>query len=188
MGSYTTNDFRSGLRILIEGDPCVIVENEVVKPGKGQAFNRVRIKNLKTEKTVEKTFKSGESVESADVIETEMQYLYHDGELWHFMQPDTFEQYAADNQSVGSAKNWLKEQDLCQITLWNNVPLVVIPPNFVELEIVKTDPGLRGDTASGGGKPASLSTGAVVRVPLFVEEGEIIRIDTRTGEYVSRVK
>ena len=188
MGSYTTNEFRSGLRIIIEGDPCVIVENEVVKPGKGQAFNRVRIKNLKTEKTVEKTFKSGESVESADVIETEMQYLYHDGELWHFMQPDTFEQYAADNQSVGSAKNWLKEQDLCQITLWNNVPLVVIPPNFVELEIVKTDPGLRGDTASGGGKPASLSTGAVVRVPLFVEEGEIIRIDTRTGEYVSRVK
>ena len=188
MGSYTTNEFRSGLRILIEGDPCVIVENEVVKPGKGQAFNRVRIKNLKTEKTVEKTFKSGESVESADVIETEMQYLYHDGELWHFMQPDTFEQYAADNQSVGSAKNWLKEQDLCQITLWNNVPLVVIPPNFVELEIVKTDPGLRGDTASGGGKPASLSTGAVVRAPLFVEEGEIIRIDTRTGEYVSRVK
>ncbi len=188
MGSYTTNEFRSGLRILIEGDPCVIVENEVVKPGKGQAFNRVRIKNLKTEKTVEKTFKSSESVESADVIETEMQYLYHDGELWHFMQPDTFEQYAADNQSVGSAKNWLKEQDLCQITLWNNVPLVVIPPNFVELEIVKTDPGLRGDTASGGGKPASLSTGAVVRVPLFVEEGEIIRIDTRTGEYVSRVK
>ena len=188
MGSYTTNEFRSGLRILIEGDPCVIVENEVVKPGKGQAFNRVRIKNLKTEKTVEKTFKSGESVESADVIETEMQYLYHDGELWHFMQPDTFEQYAADNQSVGSAKNWLKEQDLCQITLWNNAPLVVIPPNFVELEIVKTDPGLRGDTASGGGKPASLSTGAVVRVPLFVEEGEIIRIDTRTGEYVSRVK
>ena len=188
MGSYTTNEFRSGLRILIEGDPCVIVENEVVKPGKGQAFNRVRIKNLKTEKTVEKTFKSSESVESADVIETEMQYLYHDGELWHFMQPDTFEQYAADNQSVGSAKNWLKEQDLCQITLWNNVPLVVIPPNFVELEIVKTDPGLRGDTASGGGKPASLSTGAVVRVPLFVEEGEIIRIDTRTGEYVSRAK
>ena len=187
MGSYTTNEFRSGLRILIEGDPCVIVENEVVKPGKGQAFNRVRIKNLKTGKTVEKTFKSGESVESADVIEIEMQYLYHDGELWHFMQPDTFEQYAADNQSVGSAKNWLKEQDLCQITLWNNVPLVVIPPNFVELEIVKTDPGLRGDTASGGGKPASLSTGAVVRVPLFVEEGEIIRIDTRTGEYVSRV-
>ena len=188
MGSYTTNEFRSGLRILIEGDPCVIVENEVVKPGKGQAFNRVRIKNLKTEKTVEKTFMSGESIESADVIETEMQYLYHDGELWHFMQPDTFEQYAADNQSVGSAKNWLKEQDLCQITLWNNAPLVVIPPNFVELEIVRTDPGLRGDTASGGGKPASLSTGAVVRVPLFVEEGEIIRIDTRTGEYVSRVK
>ena len=188
MGNYTTNEFRSGLRILIEGDPYIIVENEAVKPGKGQAFNRVRVKNLKTGKTVDKIFKSGENVESADVIETEMQYLYYDGELWHFMRPDTFEQYAADSQSIKGAKNWLKEQDLCQITLWNNVPLVVIPPNFVELEIVKTDPGLRGDTASGGGKPASLSTGAVVRVPLFVEEGEIIRIDTRTGEYVSRVK
>ena len=131
MGSYTTNEFRSGLRILIEGDPCVIVENEVVKPGKGQAFNRVRIKNLKTEKTVEKTFKSGESVESADVIETEMQYLYHDGELWHFMQPDTFEQYAADNQSVGSAKNWLKEQDIS-----HQLPEIIeftenIPTNFL---------------------------------------------------------
>ncbi|MEX2494761.1 MAG: elongation factor P [Woeseia sp.] len=188
MANYTTNEFRSGLRIIMDGDPCVIVENEFVKPGKGQAFNRVRIKNLKTGRTVDRTFKSGESLAAADVVDTEMQYLYADGEFWHFMVPDTFEQYAADEKAVGDAKEWLKEQDVCQITLWNNVPLLVAPPNFVELEIVETDPGIRGDTASGGVKPATLSTGAVVRVPLFVEQGEIVRVDTRNGEYVSRVK
>lgn len=188
MASYNTNEFRSGLRIILDNDPFIIVENEFVKPGKGQAFNRVRVKNLKTGKTVDKTFKSGESIEAADVIDTAMQYLYNDGEFWHFMVPDTFEQYAADENAVADAKNWLKEQDVCQMTLWNNSPLNVLPPNFVELEIVETDPGVRGDTASGGVKPAHLSTGAVVRVPLFLEQGEIIRVDTRSGEYVSRVK
>jgi elongation factor P len=188
MAHYNTNEFRSGLRLIIDNDPCIIVENEFVKPGKGQAFSRVRLKNLKTGRTVEKTFKSGDSVEAADVVDTDMQYLYSDGEFWHFMTPDTFEQYAADKNAVGDAENWLKEQDVCQITLWNNLPLIVEPPNFVELEIVETDPGVRGDTASGGVKPASLSTGAVVRVPLFVERGEVIRVDTRSGEYVSRVK
>ena len=188
MATYSTNEFRSGLRIIIDQDPCIIVENEFVKPGKGQAFNRVHIKNLKTGRTVEKTFKSGESVEAADVVDTEMQYLYNDGEFWHFMAPDTFEQYAADENAVAEAKAWLSEQDACQVTLWNNAPLIVLPPNFVELEITETDPGLKGDTASGGVKPATLSTGAVVRVPLFVEQGETIKVDTRSGEYVSRVK
>jgi elongation factor P len=188
MASYSTNEFRSGLRIIIDSDPCVIVENEFVKPGKGQAFNRVRIRNLKTGKIVDKTFKSGDSVEAADVMDTEMQYLYADGEFWHFMVPDTFEQYAADEKAVGDAKNWLTEQDVCQITLWNNEPLLVAAPNFVELEITETDPGVRGDTASGGVKPATLSTGAVVRVPLFIEQGEVIKVDTRSAEYVSRVK
>ena len=187
MANYSTNEFRSGLRIILDADPCIIVENEFVKPGKGQAFNRVRIKNLKTGKTVDKTFKSGDSVEAADVVDTEMQYLYNDSEFWHFMVSDTFEQYAADENAVMEARQWLKEQDMCQITLWNNSPLIVLPPNFVELEIVETDPGLRGDTASGGVKPATLSTGAVVRVPLFIEQGEVIRVDTRSGEYVSRV-
>ncbi len=188
MANYSTNEFRGGLRIMIDGDPCVIVENEFVKPGKGQAFNRVKIRNLKTGKTIDKTFKSGDSVESANVMETEMQYLYTDGEFWHFMLQDTFDQYAADNKAVGEAKQWLKEQDVCQITLWNNTPLLVAPPNFVDLEIIETDPGVRGDTASGGVKPAILSTGAVVRVPLFVEQGEVIKVDTRSGDYVSRVK
>jgi elongation factor P len=188
MANYNTSEFRSGLRIILDNDPCVIVENEFVKPGKGQAFSRVRIRNLKTGRTVDKTFRSGESVEAADVKDADMQYLYSDGEFWHFMVPDTFEQYAADAKAVAEAKPWLKEQDLCQVTLWNNSPLVVSPPNFVELQIVRTDPGIRGDTASGGVKPAELSTGAVVRVPLFVEEGEVVRVDTRSGEYVSRVK
>lgn len=188
MANYGTSEFRSGLRILIDGDPCVIVENEFVKPGKGQAFNRVRIRNLKTGRVVDKTFKSGETVEAADVMEMEMQFLYADGEFWHFMLQDTFEQYAADENAVGEAKQWLKEEDVCQVTLWNNAPLLVAAPKFVDLEIVKTDPGVRGDTASGGVKPATLSTGAVVKVPLFVEQGEVIKVDTRSGEYVSRVK
>jgi elongation factor P len=188
MASYSTNEFRSGLRILIDNDPCVIVENEFVKPGKGQAFNRVRIRNLKTGKVVDKTFKSGESVEAADVVETQMQYLYTDGEFWHFMVPDTFEQFAAGADAVGDAKDWLSDGDMCGITLFNNAPLIVEPPNFVELEITETDPGVKGDTASGGVKPATLSTGAVVRVPLFVDQGEVIRVDTRSKEYVSRVK
>lgn len=188
MATYSTNEFRSGLKILLDGDPCVILENEFVKPGKGQAFNRVRIRNLKTGRVNEKTFKSNESVESADVVDTDMQYLYYDGEFWHFMVPDTYEQHAADAKVVEEAKDWLKEQDLCQVTLWNGQPLLVSPPNFVELKIVETDPGVRGDTATGGQKPAKLETGAVVRVPLFIEEGEVIRVDTRTGAYVSRVK
>ena len=188
MANYSTNEFRSGLRIIIDGQPCIIVDNEFVKPGKGQAFNRVRIKNLKTGKTVDKTFKSGESVEAADVLDTEMQYLYSDGEFWHFMEPNTFEQYAADASSIGDAKDWITDGDVCGLTLWNNEPILVAAPNFVELEIVETDPGVKGDTASGGVKPATLSTGAVVRVPLFVDQNEVIKVDTRSREYVSRVK
>ncbi|MGD8339426.1 MAG: elongation factor P [Gammaproteobacteria bacterium] len=186
MATYSTNEFRGGLKIILDSDPYTIVENEFVKPGKGQAFNRVRVRNLKTGRVVDKTFKSGETVEAADVVEQDMQYLYTDGEFWHFMLPDTYEQFGADENAVADAKQWLKEQDVCVVTLWNGAPLAVTPPNFVELKIVETDPGVRGDTAQGGVKPATLETGAVVRVPLFVEEGETIKVDTRSGEYVSR--
>ncbi|MEC9407933.1 MAG: elongation factor P [Abyssibacter sp.] len=188
MTTYATNQFKGGLKILLDGDPYTIVENEFVKPGKGQAFNRVRVRNLKNGRVVEKTFKSGDSVEGADVMELELQYLYFDGEFWHFMEPNTFEQYTADEVAVGDAKQWLKEQDICKLMLWNGAPISVEPPNFVELKVTETDPGVRGDTSSGGGKPATLETGAVVRVPLFVEEGELLKVDTRTAEYVSRVK
>ena len=188
MASYSTNEFRSGLKIMIDGDPCAIIENEFVKPGKGQAFNRVKIRNLVTGRVLDKTFKSGDSVEAADVIDTNMQYLYSDGEFFHFMDPDSYEQRAADASAVGEARQWLKAQDSCEVTLYNGNPIGVTPPNFVELEITDTDPGLKGDTAQGGTKPATLETGAVVKVPLFVEIGETIKVDTRTGEYMSRVK
>ena len=188
MATYSTNEFKSGLKIILDGDPYNILENEFVKPGKGQAFNRAKVRNLKTGRVIERTFRSGESVEAADVFEMELQYLYSDGEFWHFMDPATFEQYSCSVDAVGDGAKWMKEEDLCQITLYNGQPLSVLPPNFVELKIVDTDPGLRGDTSGGGGKPATLETGAVVRVPLFVNNGELIRVDTRTGEYVSRVK
>jgi len=187
MATYSTNEFKGGLKVILDGDPCTIIENEFVKPGKGQAFNRVKFRNLKTGRVIERTFKSGDSVEAADVLEVEMQYLYNDGEFWYFMDPNSFEQVAADAKAVGEATQWLKEQDLCTVTLWNGAPIAVTPPNFVELEIVETDPGVRGDTSGGGGKPAKLETGAVVRVPLFVQTGEVIKVDTRSGEYVSRV-
>jgi len=186
MANYSTNEFRSGLRVLLDGDPCTILENEFVKPGKGQAFNRVRLRNLKSGRVWERTFRSGESLEGADVVDVSMEYLYSDGEFWHFMDPKSFEQHAADAAAVGEAKNWLKEQDACEVTLYNGTPLSVTAPNFVELEIVETDPGLKGDTAQGGTKPARLSTGAVVKVPLFISQGEVIRVDTRSGEYVAR--
>ena len=188
MASYSTNEFKSGLKVMLDNDPCAIIENEFVKPGKGQAFNRVKIRNLKTGRVIERTFKSGDSLESADVVDVAMQYLYSDGAFRHFMVPDTYEQYQCDEKKVGDASKWLKDQDSCTVTLWNDAPLLVTPANFVELTIVETDPGVRGDTSGGGGKPATLDTGAVVRVPLFVQQGEVIKVDTRTGEYISRVK
>ncbi len=188
MSSYSTSEFKNGLKLMLDGDPCNIVSNEIIKPGKGQAFNRVKLRNLKTGRILERTFKSGEVLPSADVVEMDMQYLYNDGELWHFMANDTFEQYALKESAVGDAKPWLKEQDVCVITLFNGAPLSIDPPNFVVLKVVETEPNLRGDTSGGGGKPATLESGAVVRVPLFIGEGELIKVDTRTGEYVSRMK
>ncbi|AHF78531.1 Elongation factor P [Sodalis praecaptivus] len=188
MASYSTNEFRSGLKIMLDGEPCAIIENEFVKPGKGQAFNRVRLRKLVSGKVLEKTFKSGDSVEAADVMDINLTYLYNDGEFWHFMNNENFEQLAADAKAVGDNAKWLVEQAECVLTLWNGQPIAVTPPNFVELEITETDPGLKGDTAGTGGKPATLTTGAVVKVPLFVQIGEVIKVDTRSGEYVSRVK
>ncbi|MBG2876053.1 elongation factor P [Proteus alimentorum] len=188
MASYNTNDFRSGLKIMLDGEPAVITECEFVKPGKGQAFARVRLRKLISNKLLEKTFKSTDSAEGADVMDINLTYLYNDGEFWHFMNNETFEQLAADEKAVGENAKWLIDQAECIVTLWDGRPIAVVPPNFVELEIVDTDPGLKGDTAGTGGKPATLSTGAVVKVPLFVQIGEVIKVDTRSGEYVSRVK
>ncbi len=187
MASYSTNEFRSGLKVLLEGDPCSILENEFVKPGKGQAFNRVKFRNLKTGRVWERTFKSGLRIEAADVLELDMEYLYTDGEFWHFMKTDgSFEQVAVAQPTVADVKDWLKEQEIFQVTLWNDSPISVTPPNFVELEVSETDPGLKGDTAQGATKPATLATGVTIKVPLFINIGDILRIDTRKGEYVGR--
>lgn len=188
MAIYNTNQFRSGLKLLIDGVPYSIVENEFVKPGKGQAFNRVKIRNLQNGRVIERTYKSGETVEAADVSDVEVEFLYSDGKEWHFMQKDTYEQYALDEQAVADSKLWLKGQETCMLTLWNGSALSVTPPNHVVLEVTDTDPGLKGDTSSGGSKPAKLETGAVVKVPLFVQIGDLLKIDTRTAEYVSRAK
>lgn len=187
MASYSTNEFRSGLKVLLEGDPCTILVNEFVKPGKGQAFNRVKFRNLKTGRVWERTFKSGESIQAADVLDLDMEYLYSDGQFYHFMKTDgSYEQIAASLTAVGDAQYWITEQDVCRVTLWNDEPISVVPPNFVEIEVTETDPGLKGDTAQGGTKPATLATGATIKVPLFVNTGDTLKIDTRSGEYVSR--
>lgn len=188
MASIGLNVIKSGTKLIIDGDPCVVVDNIFVKPGKGQAFNRLKYRNLKNGRVVERTYKSGDSIEAADVMEIDAQYLYSDGSAWHFMANETFEQYALHEPEVGDSKLWLRDQDDCKLTLWNGAPILVSPNNFVNLTVTQTDPGLKGDTAGSGGKPATLETGAVVRVPLFIQEGEVIKVDTRSGEYVSRAK
>lgn len=173
---------------MIDNAPCVILDCDFVKPGKGQAFARVKTRNLKTNRVVERTYKSNESLEGADVVDMDMQYLYYDGEFFHFMHPESFEQYSANDEVVADSKLYLKDQDMCVVTLWNGEPLQVTPPNFVILKVTDTDPGLKGDTSGGGSKPATLETGAVVKVPLFVQIDELIKVDTRSNEYVSRAK
>ena len=164
MATYYSNDFRAGLKIMLDGEPYAVEASEFVKPGKGQAFARVKLRRLLTGTRVEKTFKSTDSAEGADVADMNLTFLYSDGEFWHFMNNTTFEQLAADEKAVGDNAKWLLDQAECIVTLWNGQPISVTPPNFVELEIVDTDPGLKGDTAGTGGKPATLSTGAVVKV------------------------
>lgn len=188
MASYGMNDVKNGMKIIVDSYPCTIVDTEYIKPGKGQAFTRVKYRNLKTGRVVELTMKSTDSLEAADVVDTDMEYLYSDGEFWHFMHPETHEQLAADKSAMGDASQWLKGNEECIVTLWNGAALMVTPPTFVELAITETDPGVKGDTAGSGGKPAKLETGATVRVPLFVQQGEKIKVDTRSGEYQGRVK
>ena len=172
---------------MLDGNPCSIISNEFFKPGKGKAYYRVKFKDLITGKILEKTFKSGESLEAADVMELEMQYLYNDGESWYFMDPTSFDQFGLGEKALGSVIHYLVEQDNCIVTLWNNNPISVTPPNHVILEVADTDPGLKGDTAGSGGKPATLSTGVVVQVPLFISIGDKVKVDTRTNEYSGRV-
>ncbi|WP_035588049.1 elongation factor P [Hippea jasoniae] len=182
-----TNEFRRGLKLEIDNEPYEIVDYEHVKPGKGQAFVRVKLKNLKTGNVVEKTFKSGTKLQKAEVEERQMQYLYSDGDGYHFMDLTSYDQISIPPDVMGDAAKFIQENKEVGVLLYNGLPIGVSLPNFVELKIVETEPGFKGDTAATGTKPATLETGAVVQVPFFLKEGDIIKIDTRTGEYVERI-
>ena len=181
----STAEFRKGLKIELDGQPYNIVDFQHVKPGKGGAFVRTRLKHLRLGKVVDRTFRAGEKVGLVDYEQRSMQYLYKD-DNFHFMNMQTYEKIALDEDVVGEAASWLKETMEVDVLIINGVPAGVVVPNFVELQVVMTYPGVRGDTASGGSKPATLETGAVVQVPLFINEGEVLRIDTRTGAYIER--
>lgn len=188
MGQISTNEFRSGVKIIVEGQPYTIVSNEFVKPGKGQAFNRVRIKHLLSGRTIELTFKSGDKVDLADVEESEMRLLYKEADGAIFMDEKSFEQVKIPLDNIGDTSQWLMDDRMYEIVFFNGNPVSVEPPTFMDMRITETNPGARGNTASGRVlKPAIVESGAKIQIPIFIEEGEIIRVDTRTGEYVSRV-
>ena len=186
---YQTTDFRKGLKVQIDGKLFAIVECNHVNPGKGSAFVKTRLKNLETGQVLERTFKVGaDGAEVPDFEEREMSYMYNDAEGFHFMDQNTYESVAINEDRVGDAKNYLQEGIVVDVLYYNQRPLTIELPNFVELAVTETDPGLKGDTAAGGMKKAIMETGLQVNVPLFIEVGEVLKVDTRSGEYVERVK
>jgi elongation factor P len=185
---YTTTDFRKGLKVEIEGEPYLIVDFQHVKPGKGGAFVRTRLKSLITGNVIDQTFRSGDRVDKPDLEEREMQFLYEAEGEYHFMDTKNYEQLFLTVDQLGEGKGYLKENLVIKALFHNGKPIGIEFPNFVELKVIQTEPGVRGDTATGATKPATLESGAVIQVPLFVESGEAIRIDTRTHEYIERVK
>ncbi len=187
MAQYSTSDIRGGYKVEVEGEPYTVVSNEFVKPGKGQPFNRIKLKHLLTGRVVEKTFKSGEKVDAADVEEKKMRMLYKESDGVVFMEDETFEQLTVSNTIVEDRLQWLMEEVVYSIVFYKGQPIEVIPPTFMEMTITETAPGLRGDTSGRVLKPAITDSGAKIQVPIFIEEGEKIKVDTRTGEYVSRV-
>ena len=182
----STAEFKKGLKIVFDGQPYAIVEFQHVKPGKGGAFVRTKLKHMRLGKVIDNTFRSGEKVELVDFEERHMQFLYRD-DRYHLMDLETYEQLSLSEDEVGDAREFLKEDTEVDVLYIDGAPAAVELPNFVELAIAKTDPGLRGDTAQGGTKPATLETGAVVQVPLFLNERDVVKVDTRTGEYLARV-
>lgn len=188
MGQLTANELRIGMKVELDRDPYAVVGTEFVNPGKGQSFCRIRIKNLKSGRVVEKTFKSTEKIDLADVVESRMRLLYTEPDGAVFMDDETFEQTTIPSSVIGQNQQWMKDDTLYEIIFYKGSAIEVIPPTFMELKITQTDPGARGDTASGRVlKPCTVETGAKVQIPIFVDEGEMIKVDTRTGEYVSRV-
>lgn len=187
MAQYSTQDFRKNLKIEIEGEPYVILEANHVKPGKGVAFVKTKYKSMLSGRVLDKNFRSGEKVDIPNLEATTMQYLYQDAEQYVFMDTTTYAQVHIDAAMIEEVRGFLKDNLEVDVLFYNERPISVDPPNFVELEIAQTDPGLKGDTAQGGSKPATLETGAVITVPLYIKSGEVVRVDTRTGAYVERV-
>ncbi len=185
---YDTNEFRKGLRVEIDGNPYIMVETQFVKPGKGQAFTRVKLKSLLSGNVIDRTYRSGEKLEKADVTENEMQFLYLADGAYHFMDNASFEQIEIQKDQLGDSWKWLQENMNVDVVLYKGMPVTITVPNFVALEIEHCEPGVKGDTATNATKPATLVTGAEVQVPLFVNQNEKIKVDTRTGNYVERVK
>lgn len=183
----STADFKNGVTLILDDALMEIVEFQHVKPGKGPAFVRTKLKNVLTGRTLEKTFRSGEKMEQARLVEEPHQYLYTDGDLFHFMHTQTYEQVAIGKDIVGEMKNWLKENEEVGLLFHGANPIKISLPISVQLEISKSDPGVQGDRAQGGTKPATLETGATIQVPLFLNKGDMVKIDTRTGEYMERV-
>jgi len=189
MEQATTNEIKPGMKVEIDNEPYFVVSNQFVKPGKGQAFNRIRIKNIISGKVIEKTFKSGDKLDLADVEESKMRLLYTEQDDAVFMNDTTFEQFHVPLASTGNSRDFLKEDTLYDVIFYKGQVIDVNPPTFLELKVKESEPGAKGDTASGRVlKPATVETGAKIQIPIFVNEGEIIKVDTRTGEYVSRVQ
>lgn len=182
----STNEFRTGLTIELEGDVFQVIEFQHVKPGKGAAFVRSKLRNVRTGAVVEKTFNAGEKIPKARIERREVQYLYNDGKDYNFMDMESYDQIAMTAEQLGDAVKYLKENMVIQVLTFQEKSIGVDLPNFVELEVIETSPGIKGDTASGGGKPATLETGAVVQVPFFINIGDKLQIDTRSGNYIKR--
>jgi elongation factor P len=187
VASYNTSDFKKGLKVQIDGEPYVMVEMNFVKPGKGNALYKCRMRNLVRGTILDRTYKGGDALESADVEQTDVQYLYRQGEDYVFMDSQTFEQYEVKSEVAGDAWKFLKDGMTCSVTLFNGMPIILEPPTHVELEVIDTQPGAKGDTATNVTKAAKVETGAEFTVPGFIKNGNVIKIDTRIGEYVERV-
>ena len=185
--SASTNEIKAGMKVEVDKEPWLIVANEFHKPGKGQAFNRIKMKNMVNGKVVERTYKSGEKLDLADIVEQQMRYLYHDGDSAVFMDDKTFDQIHIGPEIVGPIKQWLMEEVAYQVVIYKGVVVEVAPPTFLDMVITETSAGVRGDTSGRVMKAATTSTGAKIQIPIFIDEGEKVRVDTRTGEYAARV-
>ncbi len=188
MGSSNTSQFKKGLKVLLDGEPYLMVDTEFRKPGKGQAVYTLKLKNLLRGNILERNYRSGDKIESADVSETRLQYLYNDSKNWVFMDPESYEQYEVSKDNLSGDERWLKENASVDVVFWNGQPISVTPPNHVVLEVTYCEPGAKGNTATNVQKPAQLETGAEIGVPIFINIGDHVKVDTRTGDYVERVK